>query len=419
MALPTLTCMACLLGFENQTVMREHYVSDWHRMNLKRKVALLPPLSSEEFEQREAAFKTAEEAGDELGSCKLCNKTFSSDGALKSHLGSKLHRKAVSQTTKPESDYVVHMKPAVKKPVAKAGKTISETMAVIQQADGESDVILGEALTVFDCLFCRHRAESLEENVAHMTKVHSFFIPDIEYLVDLAGLVEYLGEKVGVGHVCLYCNDKSRQYRSTEAVQMHMEQKSHCKIEYDPDHSDEFDDFYDFSSSYSNADSIASIGRRRKHFAKVKAVKPSSADNTNMEDIDEEEWSDVTDEEEGAATDDAQHRELIDPDAEITVEGGAALADNGYELILPDGTRAGHRSFQRYYKQKYRTPDTRDSVTVNKLLLEYKQLGWQTRQKQIQQTDISRMVDRQRVQKAQMDVGVSANKLRGPIRKTG
>lgn len=27
-----------------------------------------------------------------------------------------------------------------------------------------------------------------------MTKVHSFFIPDVEYLSDLKGLIKYLGE---------------------------------------------------------------------------------------------------------------------------------------------------------------------------------------------------------------------------------
>jgi hypothetical protein len=30
-----------------------------------------------------------------------------------------------------------------------------------------------------------------------MTEAHSFFIPDPEFLGDLAGLIEYLGAKVG------------------------------------------------------------------------------------------------------------------------------------------------------------------------------------------------------------------------------
>lgn len=50
------------------------------------------------------------------------------------------------------------------------------------------------ALPVTDCLFCSHHSRSLMKNVAHMTKDHSFFIPDVEFLVDLRGLIRYLGE---------------------------------------------------------------------------------------------------------------------------------------------------------------------------------------------------------------------------------
>lgn len=50
------------------------------------------------------------------------------------------------------------------------------------------------AIPITDCLFCPHHSSSLMKNVAHMTKVHSFFIPDIEYLSDLKGLIKYLGK---------------------------------------------------------------------------------------------------------------------------------------------------------------------------------------------------------------------------------
>lgn len=53
---------------------------------------------------------------------------------------------------------------------------------------------LGGAIPITDCLFCPHHSSSLMKNVAHMTKVHSFFIPDIEYLSDLKGLIKYLGK---------------------------------------------------------------------------------------------------------------------------------------------------------------------------------------------------------------------------------
>lgn len=58
--------------------------------------------------------------------------------------------------------------------------------------------------------------------MTHMTTTHSLFIPDIEYLVDLRGLIRYLGEKITVGNVCLFCNGKGRGMRSIEAVRKHM-----------------------------------------------------------------------------------------------------------------------------------------------------------------------------------------------------
>lgn len=73
-----------------------------------------------------------------------------------------------------------------------------------------------------DCLFCTTKSSTFEENMTHMTTVHSFFIPDIEYLVDLKGLIRYLGEKISVGNVCLYCNGRGRGLRSLEAVRAHM-----------------------------------------------------------------------------------------------------------------------------------------------------------------------------------------------------
>ena len=39
--------------FANEEEMKEHYRSEWHRQNLKRKVAGLAPLTREAFEERQ------------------------------------------------------------------------------------------------------------------------------------------------------------------------------------------------------------------------------------------------------------------------------------------------------------------------------------------------------------------------------
>lgn len=64
----------------------------------------------------------------------------------------------------------------------------------VEEQDAEEERSPHGAIPVTDCLFCLHHSSSLMKNVAHMTKVHSFFIPDIEYLSDLKGLIKYLGK---------------------------------------------------------------------------------------------------------------------------------------------------------------------------------------------------------------------------------
>lgn len=60
--------------------------------------------------------------------------------------------------------------------------------------------------------------------------------------------ITFPGEKVGVGKICLWCNERGKSFYSTEAVQAHMNDKSHCKLLTDGDAALEFADFYDFRS---------------------------------------------------------------------------------------------------------------------------------------------------------------------------
>lgn len=64
---------------------------------------------------------------------------------------------------------------------------------VMDQTDPPPAALPG-SVPVTDCLFCSHHSKSLLKNAAHMTKVHGFFLPDVEFLVDLKGLIRYLGE---------------------------------------------------------------------------------------------------------------------------------------------------------------------------------------------------------------------------------
>jgi pre-60S factor REI1 len=203
-------------------------------------------------------------------------------------------------------------------------------------------------LQVTDCLFCNSSALSLEENLTHMASIHSFFIPEAEYLIDIPGLLGYLGEKLAIGNACLYCNrhdGKGREFRSLDAVRKHMIDKSHCKIAYSSEEDQlEIGDFYDFRSSYPDA---------------KKKVKVDESD---------EGWEDM-DSEDGDLDEDA---EVIDiegsepPDSDATEDDGEdeddelfpnqiTYGDSHKELVLPSGARIGHRSLKPYYAQRFRS----------------------------------------------------------------
>lgn len=68
-----------------------------------------------------------------------------------------------------------------------------------------------------ECLFCSRASASLEENLAHMTGEHSFFVPDLEFCTDLEGLIKYLGQKIGVGGVCLFC---LKEFSNAEGIDL-------------------------------------------------------------------------------------------------------------------------------------------------------------------------------------------------------
>lgn len=70
------------------------------------------------------------------------------------------------------------------------------TLDKMDEGDEEAEEVEewdDDQMGIEECLFCSKISKSLVKNVKHMTTDHSFFIPDIDYLVDLEGLIGYLG----------------------------------------------------------------------------------------------------------------------------------------------------------------------------------------------------------------------------------
>ena len=322
-----LTCMSCG-GFAAGSFdeLREHYKTEWHRHNLKRKVAELAPLSFEEFQERVAAF---------LGQ--------SSDdrSKKKEHLGKKAREKAEKRAQAAQQRE--EQRQARADAQAAGGGEIEEaeeeeparraqpdfaSMTEEQYMQWRADNAI--QLQPGDSLFDQHSEESLELNLEYMGITHGFFVPFVDQCSDVAGLVEYLGQKVSIGCVCLWCN---KAFHSLGAVQSHMRAKSHCKINLEGCE-EEFQDFYDVD------------------------LTRFSSPNDDEWDTEEEEEVDDLDDVEGLEDEDKADSKLVPTQGRMAEAARLSKKHSKTINVMElDAKVLGNRAFQKYYRQKLR-PET-------------------------------------------------------------
>lgn len=356
------TCNGCEVQFPTSDDQRQHMKSEWHRYNLKRRVAQLAPIPEGVFNSKVQAI-SAESNKDDGKKKQLTKKEIrrrekeallekkrellkvAHENAAKNI--QKEEQKSASEQPKPESK--PESKPEPKPEPIPEEKPKHEEPELTE--DQLAEKLMGEKISnrvdipPEECLFCSKKHSDLDSNVDHMLKSHGFFIPEQKYLVDKAGLVKYLSEKIGLGNICIVCN---YQGRSLEAVRQHMLAKRHCRIPYEEeDERLEISDFYDFTSSYGEPAAVEATG-----------------------DANEEDWEDV--DEEG---DEESDEEVFDD----------AVYHDGVELHLPTGVKVGHRSMMKYYRQNLRPESevTEGQGTVmaaetRKMLRPYDRQGAQT-----------------------------------------
>jgi pre-60S factor REI1 len=294
------------------------------------------------------------------------SKAYTTENAYRSHIISKKHKEnelkaAANPRTRVDVDAGAMEDTAIPCPPSSTlpstvehdhGQVVQATVAALPEDDDISDDDIDQTidekiaaarsrLSPAHCLFCTQDYGSLEENLTHMSTAHSFFIPDAEYLIDISGLISYLGEKIAVGNVCIYCNDKGREFRTLEAVRKHMADKSHCKIAYDSENDRlEISDFYDFTTSYPDAQ------------LKNKANPKQAGDSPR------EEWEDVENDD-GEVVDEVIEEVVSDEELEEVSDSDSlpdnqiTYGDSHLELVLPSGARIGHRSMRRYFAQSF------------------------------------------------------------------
>jgi len=202
-----------------------------------------------------------------------------------------------------------------------------------------------------ECIFCHKMSTGFGSNLEHMTKEHGLFIPDIKYLVDIKGLIYYLGKRLSITNMCLWCE---KHFHCLEGVQGHMESKSHSKLK-DFDDDDEYDDFYDFSSSYKPSEDIESVEQQAK-------------DNISV-------------------------------------------SEDGMSITFKNSNKkVAHRDMVKYHKQRLRRADERDSVLINKMISNYRMIGWKTAT-EVQRDNYQKKSHLNIKQKWFMQLGVKHNRL--------
>lgn len=103
LAMATYTCITCRVAFEDAEMQRAHYKTDWHRYNLKRKVADMAPVTAEGFQERVRAQRAVaeQESKGTATYCTVCSKKFACFNAYENHLKSRRHveleKKAVNR----------------------------------------------------------------------------------------------------------------------------------------------------------------------------------------------------------------------------------------------------------------------------------------------------------------------------------
>ena len=275
---------------------------------------------------------------------------------------------------------------------------LSETTTETTQ-DAASEELLEVPLN--QCLFCNAPSDDITSNVLHMSKQHGMFIPESDYLVDLEGLLGYLHEKINDFHECLYCGQMKH---TVSGVQTHMRDRGHCMIPYSTETEMlDIGEFYDFRGTYSDdeetdedmedveQDGGVKLGATRA--TKITVDKGTGEGDEEMVDDDDEGWeSDAsslssvpTDEITSVPIDDHSHRYKTldkhrhhshkDPRPHRSQDGfhshahatPHAVYHDDYELHLPSGRTAGHRSLRMYYRQNlrnYPTPTEREQRMI-------------------------------------------------------
>lgn len=350
----TVNCTACqeqIIGLEMRRI---HYRSDIHLVNLKRKVSGMGPLTDAEFQARlklleesKASAAGKKRSNREKSVCHVCHKTFSSPKALENHEQSRRHLDAVRHRHASMSD----LSEADDWTPAPSGEESHPDATATSESDapswsfndthGDIDAELKARLQNWQeegsdrrCPFDGQEFPSTKEALAYMSKTFDFFVPYAERLIDPPGMLRYIGQKICIGFACLACD---KGFASVLDARRHMIDIGHCRVTSDEEaFNEEFAEFYDWGQD--EGEGWEEVDEKDKE-----DLKAGTLIETNEADAD-----------------------VQKPIGKLDVNGTDDGEAEVYGIVIGD-KMVGHRSFNRFYKQKNtRMTDVRDSVVASR-----------------------------------------------------
>lgn len=245
-------CGTCNVALDNAEALRNHYGSEFHLTNVRRRVEGLRPLTQQEqrHTQHDVEGAGVDENGAPVYSCTLCKKTFRSVQTLQTHIRSTAHLMRKEQRIIARDSEAASMltstslgsaamglhrrhnakKSAARKEEAQKGKKVAPKVGLEEREEDTSEV---------RCMFCGLLSENVEANVQHLDTVHHFLVPMAQHCKDVAALLAYLARKIN-GLMCIVCNERTRSFSSLEALRDHMRESNHERLILSP----EYQEFY-------------------------------------------------------------------------------------------------------------------------------------------------------------------------------
>ncbi|CCE61899.1 hypothetical protein TPHA_0B02270 [Tetrapisispora phaffii CBS 4417] len=370
------TCNSCVIQFVSSDLQRYHMKTEWHRYNLKRRVAKLTPITADEFAQKlqiselEKGGHDYDEFGFEIISVNgntdiKHNKRgkakhrhhhhhhHHSHGDRDSKNAINANEKAKDATPNDNDDAEpnTERRSSVSSKISKlsidseesnfdedAGFSdyafTSDSNYTSTEDEYDSATDLSEysynenadgSVTITECIYCGVNNKEMERNIKHMFSKHGLYLPERSYLVDVSGLLMFLIEVIVVNYQCLCCPFRGN---SLEGIRAHMNSKRHCRLPYETtQEKNMFKDFYDFSS----------LEERNREIIRKPTEGKQSIRFQESDDFDEFE----------------QDISSIIKEHNINSNFSASEFDDSHLRIKsPNGSIAGHRNSLRQNKQR-------------------------------------------------------------------